>query len=39
MKYNDLCRFNGINLYYNSIGKDYGVKKEEIKLQNCIELN
>lgn len=35
---NYLTKFNGANLYYNTIGKDYGVKKEEIKLSQKIEL-
>ena len=38
MEYEVYYRFNGINLYYNKIGKDYGVKKEEIKLKEVIEL-
>ena len=29
---------NGLNIYYNQIGKDFGVSKEEIKLSNKIEL-
>lgn len=35
-KYNRLCKFNGINLYYNNKGKDFGVRKDEIELSNCI---
>jgi hypothetical protein len=37
-KRNTLCKFNGVNLYYNTIGKDYGVFKDEIKLSKVIEL-
>ena len=29
---------NGMNIYYNKKGKDFGVKKEEILLSNKIEL-
>ena len=29
---------NGMNIYYNRIGKDFGVKKEEIELSSRIEL-
>lgn len=35
---NNLTKFNGFNLYYNTIGKDYGVKKEEIVLSEPIIL-
>lgn len=38
MSYEVFYRLNGINLYYNNIGKDYGVKKEEISLKDKIVL-
>jgi len=37
-KYNILLKYNGVNIFYNKIGKDYGVKKEEIELSNMITL-
>jgi hypothetical protein len=35
---NYLTKFNGVTLYYNNIGKDYGVTKLEIELSNPIEI-
>jgi uncharacterized C2H2 Zn-finger protein len=35
---NYLTKFNGVTLYYNNIGKDYGVTKSEIELSNPIEI-
>lgn len=31
-KYNKLMKYNGINLFYNKLEKDFGIKKERIKL-------
>lgn len=38
MKKEIYYRLNGINLYYNNLGKDYGVTKKEIQLKNVIRL-
>lgn len=38
VKYNYLTKFNGASLYYNTIEKDYGVKKDKIILSKCIEI-
>ena len=35
---NLLCKFNGINLYYNKLGKDYGVDKDKIELTSPLIL-
>jgi hypothetical protein len=34
VQYNRLAKFNGVRVFYNQIGKDYGVKKSEILLNN-----
>lgn len=38
IKYNYITKFNGAMLYYNTIGKDYGVKKDEIILSDGYEI-
>lgn len=37
-KFNMLVSFNGINIYYNNIGKDFGVSKENIEISDKIIL-
>jgi hypothetical protein len=38
MKENKLAKFNGINVFYNQIDKDYGVMREKIKLSQAVKL-
>ena len=38
MKKSKLANLNGMNIYYNDIGKDYGVSKDKIKLSKPISL-
>jgi hypothetical protein len=38
MKNNRLAKFNGLNIFYNKIGKDYGVKSSEILVSEGISL-
>lgn len=35
---NNLTKYNGAILYYNQLGKDYGVTKNEISLTNGVEI-